>query len=135
MLEDPVDYNVQILSDLNLTVEASVVQSLSLALTDLVPVESQFTLQPCDDNMPDWTVYIGFEDGTNLELVTNSSNFMYAGGPWYTKIDGQNYIQLSPAFLRAIGELVDALRLPRGQPAAMACFGRQNPLEMAYPKE
>lgn len=130
--EDPVEYNVDILSNLNLDVEESTVQALSSALTDFLPIESQFTLQPCDDNAPDWNVVMVFENGANLELVTNGSNFIYAGGPWYTKIDNQNYIQLSASFLQALGGLIDAIGLPHGQTAAMACFGRQDPFEMAF---
>jgi hypothetical protein len=43
------------------------------------------------------------------------------GGPWFTKIGQQNYVQLSSAFANALRELIIALGLPVGQTAGMSC--------------
>lgn len=113
-------------------IDKELVQALAPALTDLLPIGSQFTLQSCDDSYPDWFVLLGFKDSTTLTLKTNNSNFLYIGGPWQTIIDGQNYIQYSSAFARALSDLVNGLGLSLGEPAAMACFP-DDVLDKAFP--
>lgn len=105
-------------------IDSCLVQALAPALSDWLPVDSQFTLLPCTDNYPDWSVSLTFADGTTLD-VTSNSNFMGAGGPWQTSIDGQDYVQYSPAFAKALLDLIQALELPLGQPAGMTCSGEE----------
>ena len=99
------------------------VQALGLALTDLLPIESQFEYIVCTDNYPDWSISLTFKDGTQLNLTNSGSNFIFIGGPWQTKIDGQNYFQFSFEFAQAIFDLCKALGLPFGEPAGMFCGG------------
>lgn len=108
------------------------VQALGPALTDLLPTESQFEYIVCTDNYPDWSVSLTFKDGTQLDLTTNRSNFLFIGGPWQTKIDDQNYFQFSSGFAKAIIDLFEALGLPFGSPAAMFCAG-ETLFEKAFP--
>ena len=108
------------------------VQALGPALTDLLPIESQVEYVVCTDNYPDWSVSLTFKDGTQLDLTTNGSNFLYAGGPCQTKIDNQNYVQFSFGFVEAISDLFEALGLPFGSPAAMYCEG-ETLFEKAFP--
>ena len=108
------------------------VQALGPALTDLLPIESQFEFVVCTDNYPDWSILLTFKDGTQLDLTTSGSNFLYAGGPWQTKIDGQNYVQFSFGFVEAIIDLFQALDLPFGSPAGMVCWG-DTLFEKAFP--
>ncbi|RMG15416.1 MAG: hypothetical protein D6728_00755 [Cyanobacteria bacterium J055] len=115
------------------TIDPEIVQALRFALTDLVPIDSQFTLNFCTDNYPDWLVSIAFADGTTLSMVTKDSNFLYAGGPWQTTIDGQNYVQFSPEFIQALANVVNTLELPWGEPAGMARGGWRNILDVAFP--
>ncbi|HEY9604638.1 MAG TPA: hypothetical protein V6C85_23735 [Allocoleopsis sp.] len=115
------------------SIDKNKVQALAPALTDLLPIDSQFEMTVCTDNYPNWTVSLTFEDGTTLELVTQGSNFMYAGGPWQTKIGQQNYVQYSPAFIKALSGIVEDLKLPWGRPAGMACGGRGDVLKQAFP--
>jgi len=114
-----------------LTIDKATVQALAPALSDLLPVGSKFQLQPCYDNYPTWSVTLTFADGTVAKLTTDS-NFLYIGGPWFTEIDGQAYMQVSPAFAQAIGQLIESLGLPLGQPAGMACMPRPV-LDAAFP--
>jgi hypothetical protein len=107
------------------------IQTLASALTDLLPIKNKFELTPCSDNYPNWAVKLTFADKTILRLATDS-NFLSTGGPWFTEIKDQNYIQFSPAFAKVLGELCTSLGLPTGQPVAMACFRRQNVLDLAY---
>ena len=110
----------------NLSLEAldpDKIQALGPALTDLLPIESQFEFVVCTDNYPDWSISLTFKDGTQLDLTTNGSNFLFAGGPWQTKIDGQNYVQFSFGFVEAIIDLFEALGLPFGSPGGMFCEG------------
>ena len=72
-----------------------------------------------DGRYPDWYVLLTFEDGTQLALVTNESNFLFYGGPWQVTIDEQMYMQYSPDFLIAVLELVEALQLPEGFPSVI----------------
>jgi hypothetical protein len=114
-------------------VDMCLVQALGPALSDLVPVDSQFSLRPCTDNSPEWTVVLTFADSTTVELTTNGSNFLSGGGPWQTNIDGQNYVQCSATFLEALGDIIKALDLPWGQPAGMTCFQREEVFGLAFP--
>ena len=102
-------------------VDQDILQALVTSLADFLPVQSQFTLHPCYDNNPYWIVSLEFDNGTVLDLTTNGSNFLHAGGPWQTEIDGQNYVQFSSAFLQALIDVVYELELPLGQPIATAC--------------
>lgn len=137
-LGDPVDYALEIhqanttptfsvnpdrlSTSLRTGIDKQLLQALGPALTDLLPVESRFTLSPCFDNYPDWDVTLTFADGAEINLATDS-NFLYFGGPWFAEIDHQSYVQYSTAFAEALRELVLALGLPIGEPAGMACRG------------
>jgi hypothetical protein len=113
---------------------SAVVQGLGAALTDLVPIERPLTLTICANNYPDWTVTLTYQNGAQLKMVTNLSNALGYGGPWQVAIDGQNYMQYSPAFLFALLDLLDALELPLGQPASVNCSEmEQSLLDMTYP--
>jgi hypothetical protein len=115
------------------SIDKTKVQALGPALTDLLPIDSQFTMSVCSDNYPNWTVSLTFGDGTTLELVTQGSNFMYSGGPWQTKIGQQNYVQYSPAFIKALAGIVEALKLPSGKTVGMACVGGRDVFKQAFP--
>ena len=114
------------------------VQALGPALTDLLPIESHFEFVVCYDDYPDWLVSLTFKDGTRLDLKTNGSNFLGFGGPWQTKIDGQNYVQFSSGFVEVLSDLTDALNLPYGSPLAIYCpgdtlFEKTFPVDGAFP--
>ena len=108
------------------------VQALGPALTDLLPIESQFEFVVCTDNYPDWSISLTFKDGTQLDLTTSRSNFLFVGGPWQMKIDDQNYFQFSSGFAKTIIDLFEALGLPFGSPAGMYCGG-DTLFEKAFP--
>ena len=57
-----------------------------------------------------------------MDLET-ASNFIYFGGPWLSQIDGQIYIQYSPAFVNKMSKLIEELELPLGEPFGMFCPG------------
>jgi hypothetical protein len=99
------------------------VQALGLALTDLLPIESQFEYVVCTDNYPNWSILLTFKDGAQLNLTNSESNFIFIGGPWQTKINDQNYFQFSFGFAQAIFDLCKALGLPFGSPGGMYCGG------------
>lgn len=154
---DPVNYSVRIeqahikpvvsatvmpeslATNLNLEgLDKGKVQALGLALTDLLPIESQFEYIVCTDNYPDWSISLTFKDGTQLNLTNRESNFILIGGPWQTKIDDQNYFQFSFEFAQAIFDLCKALGLPFGSPAGMYCggdtlFEKAFPVDDAFP--
>lgn len=106
----------------NITLDKNMVQDLSQGLNDLLPVDSGIQLIYCTDNYPEWSVSLTFTDGTKLDLES-SSNYIGFGGPWQTKIDGQTYIQYSPAFAIKMSKLVEELELPLGKPMGMFCPG------------
>jgi hypothetical protein len=113
-------------------VDTQTLQALGPALTDLLPVASKFTLAPCYDNYPDWVVTLTFADGATLTLQTDNSNFLFFGGPWFTDVDEQSYVQFSAAFAEALSEVVSAVGLPLGEPGAMSCFG-DSVFDKAFP--
>lgn len=113
-------------------VSKDTVQALGKSLINLIPVKSQFSLIPCTDNNPDWTLTITLKDDTAVELKTNGSNMIYIGGPWQTKIDGQDYVQYSIEFIKALDTLIQEIGLPYGEPMGMYCSG-QDVFELAYP--
>ncbi len=144
---DPVEYTLEITqanatpsltvkpddftASLSNGVDSELIQSLALALTDLLPVETWFDLIVCVDNYPYWDVTLTFEDGTTLNLIT-TSNFLFFGGPWFTEIDGQKYMQYSADFADAVSALIESTGLPIGEPAGMYCFGGEV-FELAFP--
>lgn len=116
-------------------VTAETVQALAPALSDLMPIVQPFDIFACFDNYPDWEVTIAFADGTEIELFTEESNFFHFGGPWYTVIEDQAYVQFSSAFIRAVADLVEAAELPRGTTAAMTCGYDGGLLNIFYPPD
>jgi hypothetical protein len=114
-------------------VDAALVQALGPALTDLLPVDAPFTIDPCWDNYPDWHVMLTFADNTQWTLSTNRSNFMFAGGPWQVEIDGQQYTQVSAAFVLTLLDLTNAMELPNGETLAMGCGVMTELFDLAYP--
>jgi len=121
-----------IIQDLKYTIDKEIVQSLGNSLSNLLPINNQFSLIPCDDNNPDWTVTITLKDGSLLTLKTNESNMIYMGGPWQTNIAGQDYVQYSGIFAEALDNLIQEIGLSYGQPMAMYC-GLVNVFGQAYP--
>lgn len=117
------------------TIDSALVQAFGAALSDLLPIEEQFSAVPCLDYYPDWTVTLTFEDGTEITLITNGSNVIGIGGPWQVEIDGQHYMQYSGAMITAVADLFDALELPLGTTGAMSCFGVSDPLWDAFPRD
>lgn len=117
------------------TIDSEVVQAFGAALSDLLPIEEQFSAISCLDYYPRWTVELTFVDGTALTLGTNGSNVIGIGGPWQVEIDGQDYMQYSGALIKAVAELFEALELPFGTTGGMSCFGAAEPLWDGYPRE
>jgi len=119
--------------DLSGTVDPALVQALGAALTDLVPIETQFSAIGCYDYYPEWSVLLVYEDGTTLNLATNGTNFLGGGGPWQVKIDGQDYMQVSVAISTALSPIASALGIPGGTTAAMSCGSGAEFVDYAYP--
>lgn len=108
------------------------IQEIRSSLTDFLPVQVPFTLEPCTDNSPDWNITVNFLNGKSITLTTHHSNLLTAGGPWFMELDGQFYIQFSAALTQAIMRLFDSLGLPLGQPYSMFC-SHTNTIELAFP--
>jgi hypothetical protein len=108
------------------------VQALGKSLTNLLPIRSQFSLVTCTDSNPDWTITITLKDGTVIVLKTNGSNMINIGGPWQTNIDGQNYMQYSIDFVKAVHNIIQEIGLTYGEPRGMFCHP-VNVLDLAYP--
>lgn len=114
-------------------ISPDLVQALGQSLTDFVPVEELFEVISCYDYYPDWEVTLTFADGTSLQVLTNGSNLLGEGGPWQAEIDGQNYVQVSGAFVDAVAAITGELNLPGGSTAAMACFPPGDLIDLGYP--
>ena len=119
----------------NTTLPVEFVQALGTALGDLLPLQGALSLIPCTDTNPNWKVTLTFEEGATLELVTQGSNFLRAGGPFQTEIDGQVYAQYSADFLVALSDIFDSLELEFGIPAGSFCTldAMADVLDQAYP--
>jgi hypothetical protein len=128
--EDPITNR-----DLSGTLDPALAQALGAALTDLVPIDTQFHAIGCYDYYPEWTVLLVYEDGTILSLATNGTNFLGGGGPWQINVDGQDYMQVSGAIPNALGPIADALEVPAGATAAMSCGGGTEFIDYAYPEQ
>lgn len=115
------------------TVDSDVVQAFGAALSDFIPIQTQFSSTPCWDYYPDWTIELTFADETTVSLVTKNSNVIGIGGPWQTEIDGKFYMQYSSSIQQAVVDLFKALDLKFGETAAMGCGGMNEPLDDAYP--
>jgi hypothetical protein len=108
------------------------IQALVPTLHDLLPIQSQFTMHSCFDNYPNWEAKITYVDDTTLDLTNAGSNFILMGGPWFTNMKQQNYLQFSTAFAEALHALVTCLGLPIGQPIGMSCH-RDRVFDQAFP--
>jgi len=100
--------------------DPALIQALAPALTDLIPVRSKFTLEPCTDNYINWSVKMVLEDGTEITVETDS-NFLRFGGPWFVEVGDQVYMQYSLDFYFALADLITSLDLPYGQIHGMTC--------------
>jgi hypothetical protein len=117
-------------------IDPELVQALGPALVNLVPAENLPQLIFCYDNYPNWTLDITFADGSAVTFLTNSSNFLNAGGPWGASIDGTIYVQQSADLLIAVIDIHNALDLPFGETAAMSCGPLGTPLlDLYFPIE
>ncbi|HEY3807537.1 MAG TPA: hypothetical protein VGL61_33275 [Kofleriaceae bacterium] len=99
------------------------VGALGHSLVNFTPIAKPVHASACTDNDPDWTLRLVFDDGSKLELVTNQSNLIGIGGPWQTTVGGVTYMQLGPELAQAVHEIVNALKLPLGEPEGMMCSG------------
>jgi hypothetical protein len=108
-----------------------VVQALGKALSDLVPIDYEFSTIGCYDYYPNWKVMLQYVDGTVLHISPNGSNLLGGGGPWQVTIDGQAYMQASGAFPIALSKIVERLDMPGGATAAIACFPGADLLDIA----
>ncbi len=87
----------------------------------------------CTDNYPEWTVQLTYQGGNSVLLTTNGSNVYTLGGPWWVRIGDQWYFQYSNTIVVALRDMIKALGLPVGQPAATYCYGLKSPLlDMLY---
>ncbi|MBA3870798.1 MAG: hypothetical protein H0X30_16785 [Anaerolineae bacterium] len=115
------------------TVDSKVVQAFGSALTDFLPIRTQFSSTRCYDYYPNWAIELTFADKTTLFLVTKNSNAIGIGGPWQTEIDGKYYMQYSSAIQAAVVDLFKALDLKFGETAAMGCGPMDELLDDAFP--
>lgn len=116
------------------TLDAEVVQALGQALTDLLPVAGSESLVVCFDNYPDWQITLVYSNGATAELASHGSNIYTLGGPWWVELDDQLYLQTSPTILIALYDIITALELPVGEPAATYCSGLESSLlDVLYP--
>jgi hypothetical protein len=97
------------------------------SLVNLIPVHRQGMMYACFDNYPNWVVEIIFDDGEQLDLSSNWSNFYMEGGPFQTRLEGQNYVMATHEFNIALNKIIDKLELPYGETMAMYC----NPFPVA----
>lgn len=113
-------------------VPQGLIDGMSQAISDLIPIKEPFPLVPCTDNYPDWKIKLLFSDNQLLELRTYGSNMLYLGGPWYTEIEGLNYLQFSGNIPIAVERILVNMGLPLGQPFAMTC-SPENLIGKAFP--
>lgn len=116
-------------------IDANLVQAVSPALVNLIPIRSPFSLYDCRDTGPDWTAQVTFLDGTVLQLSTNGSNLRIAGGPWHVQIGAKYYTQFSTDLIYAFSDLFYALGIPLGQSMMQFCThtDRTDIFNLAYP--
>lgn len=108
--------------EVNQEIDSATFQNFGASLTNLVPVRRQGQLFACFDNYPDWTIQFKYEDGAQLTLQSNESNFFIEGGPFQTQIEGQDYLLATYAFNINLLKIIEQLEIPLGEPAAMSCF-------------
>ena len=96
-------------------------EGIGSSMVNLIPVKRQGMMYACFDNYPDWEIVITFDDGSQTNLSSNTSNFYMDGGPFQTQIEGQNYVMASYEFNVALNKIIQELELPYGQTLAMYC--------------
>ncbi|MBN1427344.1 MAG: WD40 repeat domain-containing protein [Anaerolineae bacterium] len=118
----------------NQALDADLAQALGKALVDLAPVDTEATIDVCDDNTPAWIVQLTYADGTVLVVRNNASDLLVAGGPWQITIDGQAYLQTSAAFFQALRAIYQVLDLPMGSPTSMVCERSGVLIDQVFPE-
>jgi hypothetical protein len=99
-----------------ITIDTSILRDLGNGLTDLIPVDGRGRVHnECMEFGSSWIVILQYTGGDQLVIQT-AGNAMPFGGPWYTEIGGQVYMQASPAFGEKLGALIKALGPPVGPP-------------------
>ncbi|HAY83660.1 MAG TPA: hypothetical protein DCY42_01695 [Chloroflexi bacterium] len=96
-------------------------EGLGSVMVNLIPVKRQGMMYACFDNYPNWEIEFAFDNGDLMSLLSNGSNFFLEGGPFQTRIEGQNYVMASYEFNLALNKIIQALALPYGQTLAMSC--------------
>lgn len=96
-------------------------EGIGSSMVNLIPVKRQGMMYGCFDNYPDWEIAITFDDGSQTNLFSNGSNFYMDGGPFQTRIEGQNYVMASYQFNLVLNKIIQELELPFGQTLAMYC--------------
>lgn len=113
-------------------IDSQTVNQLTGSLTDLIPIDQPVNAFFMTDNYPDWQVSLEYDDGRKITANTYGSNFIPLGGPWQITIDGKLYMQYSIAFASGIHNIILALNLPVGEPAAMTTNIDNTLFDQAY---
>jgi len=101
--------------------EPGLLENWGESFVNLIPVKRQGMMYACFDNYPNWVIEITFDDGEQLDLSSNESNFFIEGGPFQTRIEDQNYVMASYDFNLVLNRIIETLELPYGEPWAMYC--------------
>ena len=101
--------------------EPGLLENWGESFINLIPVKRQGMMYACFDNYPNWVIQVTFDDGWQLDLSSNWSNFFLEGGPFQTRLEDQNYVMASYNFNLVLNRIIETLELPYGEPWAMSC--------------
>ncbi|GAB5492853.1 MAG: hypothetical protein Phog2KO_30680 [Phototrophicaceae bacterium] len=113
--EEPEEYEV------DTSINIDLMTALPASLVNLMPINNQYTDQPCWHIISDWNITLTFEDESNIVMQTNQSNLFSIGGPYQTTINGQDYLQIDNAFIISVIDILIDLELPTGEVMSYGC--------------
>ena len=93
---------------------------LTVVIFVLMVVAYVYAYRPKNKEKLEQRKYL-LDDGEQLDLSSNESNFFIEGGPFQTRIEDQNYVMASYDFNLVLNRIIETLELPYGEPWAMYC--------------
>jgi hypothetical protein len=117
----------------NVPVNPDRVNTISQSFYNFIRIAVPIEADICEDYYVDQRLTLTFNDGTELQLFTNSSTVFLLGGPWQMTIDDRSYIQVDSSLpLAVLDELVYPLGIPGPPQVSLRCNSDYDLIALAF---
>jgi hypothetical protein len=120
----------------NVPVNPDRINTISQSFYNFIRVAVPIEADICEDYIVDQRLTLTFNDGTELQLFTNSSTVFLLGGPWQMIIDDRTYIQVDSSLpLAVLDELVHPLGIPGPPQVSLRCDSDYDLIALAFARD